>query len=115
MGGMEFSLYGREGGALVEGMVQFKYLGLPLDKTDDYWPAVRQNVKRARRVWGRLGKMLQREGAEIKVSEILYRAVLQALLLFGSESWVMLKTAEKTVEGAHTGFMHQIAEIRRVK
>ena len=68
LGGMEFNLYGREGGDLVEGMVQFKYLGLPLDKTDYYWPAVRRNVKRARRVWGRLGKMLQREGADIKVS-----------------------------------------------
>ena len=26
---MEFSLYGREGGALVDGVAQFKYLGIP--------------------------------------------------------------------------------------
>ena len=32
LGEMEFSLYGREGGALVKGVAQFKYLRRPLDK-----------------------------------------------------------------------------------
>ena len=45
---------------LVEGVAQFEYLGRPLDQTDDDWLAVRCNVKKARRVWGRFGKMLQR-------------------------------------------------------
>ena len=57
---MEFRLYRRKGDALVEGMVQLKYLGRPLDQMDDDWLMVRQNVKQARRVWGRLGKMLRR-------------------------------------------------------
>ena len=38
---MEFGLYGREGGALVEGVTTFNYLGLTLDQTDDDWSAVR--------------------------------------------------------------------------
>ena len=32
---MYFSLYRREGGALMEGVAKFKYLVIPLDKTDD--------------------------------------------------------------------------------
>ena len=32
-GEMEFSLYGEEGGELVVGVENFKYLGLPLDQT----------------------------------------------------------------------------------
>ena len=34
---MESRLYGKEGGALVEGVANFKYLGRPLDQTDDDW------------------------------------------------------------------------------
>ena len=47
---MEFSLYVREGSALVEGVTTFKYLGQPLDQTDDNWPAMRRKIKRARTV-----------------------------------------------------------------
>ena len=57
---MELRFYRRVGGALVEGVENFKYLGRPLDQTDDDWPAVRHNVKRARMVMWRLGKMLRR-------------------------------------------------------
>ena len=46
----EFSLYGREGNDLVEGVANFKYLGQPLDQMDDDWLAVRQNIKRAQKV-----------------------------------------------------------------
>ena len=39
-GEMEFSLYGRQGGTLVEGVEIFKYPGRTLDQMDDDWPAV---------------------------------------------------------------------------
>ena len=32
---MKFSLYGRYGGALAEGVETFMYLGRPLDQTED--------------------------------------------------------------------------------
>ena len=40
-GDMEFSLYREEGGKMVEGGENFKYLGQTLDQTDDDWPVVR--------------------------------------------------------------------------
>ena len=52
--------------------------------------------------------MLRREGTDIKVLEMFYREVVQAVLLFGSESGVLLSAMVKTVERAHTGFLHQI-------
>ena len=39
---------------------------------------------------------------------MFYREVLQAVLLSGSEYWVLSSAMEKTVEGAHTGFLRQI-------
>ena len=88
-GDMEFSLYGIEGGALVEGVANFKYLVRPLEQTDYDWPEVISNIKRAQRVWGRLGKLIRREGADPKVEAILYRMSKQAVLLFFSETWVL--------------------------
>ena len=52
---------------MVEGVENFKYLGQILDQTDDDWPAIRQNIMRARLVCGRLGKLMRREGAETRV------------------------------------------------
>ena len=52
--------------------------------------------------------MMQREGVYIKVLEIFSMVVLEAVQLFGSESWFLLEATEKTMEGAHTGFLHQI-------
>ena len=49
---MKFRLYEKEGGVLVEGVSQFKYLVWALDQIDNYCPVVWRNVKRARRVWG---------------------------------------------------------------
>ena len=55
-----------------------------------------------------MGKIIQREWVDTKVAEMFYRVVLQAVGLFGLESWAVLAAMEKTVEGAHTGFLHQI-------
>ena len=40
--------------------------------------------------------------------DIFYREVVQAVLLLGLESWVLLAEMEKTVEGLHTGFLKKI-------
>ena len=105
---MEFILYGREGDVLVEVVVNFKYLGRPLDQKNDDWTEVQRKINRLRRVWGSLGKMPQREGVDSKVVAMFYRAVVQAVLLFGPESWVLLEAVGRMVEGTHTGFMRKI-------
>ena len=57
---MEFNLDGEEVDESVENVLNFQYLGITLYQTDDDWPAIRQNIMRARSVWGRLGKSLRR-------------------------------------------------------
>ena len=80
-------------------------MGRPLDQTDDYWPAVRRNIMRARLVCERLGTLLRREGSEPKVSASFYRVVVQAIILYGSETWVLLASMAKRVEGTHMELM----------
>ena len=75
-GEIDFNLDGEEGDKRVENVLTFRYLGQPLDQTDDDWPDVRQNIICARWVWGRLGTPLRRKGADPKVSESFYREVV---------------------------------------
>ena len=63
---------------------------------------------RARSVWGRLGTLLRQEGEEPRVAVIFYRVVVQEILMYGSDMWVLLEEMENKVEGAHTGLLRQI-------
>ena len=63
---------------------------------------------RARSVWGILGTLLRQCGEEPRVSEIFYRMVVQAILLYGSETWVLSASMENRVEGTHTEFLRLI-------
>ena len=87
-GEMEFSMEGGEGCDRVEGVATFRYLGRTLDQTDDNCPAVQRNIICARSVWGGLGTLIIQEGTNPRVAEIFYRAVAQAILMYGFDMWV---------------------------
>ena len=106
---MEISLEGEEGENMVEDVAKCRYLVITLDQVDDDWISVMQNIMRARLVWGIPGKLFRREGEQARVVEIFYREVVQAILLYGSETWVLLAEMENQVEGAYTGFLRQIS------
>ena len=76
----------REGSA---GVTQFKYLGRIMSYDDNDTPAVRRNIKRARRVWGQFRKLLEKEDVPPRVAVFFYQAVVASVLLFGSETWVL--------------------------
>ena len=81
-GEVEFSLYGKEGDTLVEGVSNFKYMGRSLNQTDEDWQVVRQIFNRVRKVWGGLVKIIQGEGADTKVVAMFSKTVVQAVILF---------------------------------
>ena len=77
---------------------EFRYLGRVLTATDDDWPAVAGNIRKAWVSWGRLARVLGREGANSKVSRSFYTAVTQQVFLFGAESWVLTKKMESGLD-----------------
>ena len=79
-------------------VTKFRYLGRILTNTDDDWPAVAMNLQKARATWGRLARILGREGADPKVSRNFYIAVTQQVLLFGAETWVPTKRMESSLD-----------------
>ena len=82
----------------MEAMPEFKYLGRILTATDDDWPEVAWNLKKARRSWGRLARVLRREGTDPKVSRTFFIAVTQAVLIYRSETWVLTARMEKSLD-----------------
>ena len=90
---------------LIEWVGRFKYLERLLDRSDKNWTTVFHNIWKARQVWGRLGKLLWREEAEPTISEKFYRAEVQAVLLFGSETWVITETTIQRFIGSACEFL----------
>ena len=80
-----FSAYGRP----IQMVTSFRYLGRVISAADDNWPAVVWNLAKARAVWRRMTRILSREGAETRVSGFFFKAVIQSVLLFGAETWVV--------------------------
>ena len=73
----------------IEGLGRFKYLGILMDRSYNDQLAVLHNIRKESQVRGRLWKLPQREWAKPTVSEKFYRAVVQVVLLFGAEIWVL--------------------------
>ena len=82
----------------MEAMSDFRYLGRLLTATDNDWPAVTGNIRKARVSWGRLARVLGRVGADPKVSQSFYTAVTQQVLLFGAETWVLTQKMESAMD-----------------
>ena len=51
---------------------------------DNDWPVVVGNLKRVRKSWGRLLRIFRQEGEDPKVLGHFFKAVTQAVLLFGA-------------------------------
>jgi exonuclease III len=92
-----FTAYGEE----LERVEVFKYLGRLLAYDDNDAQALRGNLKKARKCWARLSRVLKAENASPRVCGMFYKATVQAVLLFGSETWNLPPSALKCLEGFH--------------
>ena len=79
----------------------FKYLGHWLSRDDCDNKAVTKNIQKAARQWGQISRLLKRETAEPKVMARFYLAIIQAILLYGSETWVLTTRLLQHLEHFH--------------
>jgi hypothetical protein len=73
----------------IERVAQFRYLGRILDENDDDTHASSRQLARARSKWNRIGRVLRSEGMKPRAMGYFYKAIVQAVLLYGSETWVV--------------------------
>ena len=79
-----FSAYGHP----LEMVAYFKYMGRVILATNNDWKAVARNLSRAKTVWSRMSRILSRDGATPRASGFFFKAMIQAVLLFGADTWV---------------------------
>ena len=79
-GARDFQAYGRP----IETVQCFRYLGRVMTTLDENWTAVVGNLRKERKSWDQLTRILGREGSILRVPGILFMAVLHTVLLFGS-------------------------------
>ena len=60
----------------IEAVSSFKYLGRIMTAGVDDWPSVAGNLVKARKSWGRLTRIMIREGADKRVSGTFLKAVV---------------------------------------
>ena len=62
-------------------------------------------MAKARKIWGRMQGVLIREGATKRVSGNFFKGVVQQVLLFGAETWVVSPMMERAL----SAFIHWAA------
>ena len=106
-----FTAYGAE----LERVEVFKYLGRLLAYDDNDARAVRGNLKKARGVWARLSRTIRAENASPRACGTFYKATVQSILLFGSETWNLSPQSLKCLEGFHLRAAWRMAGKRPLK
>jgi hypothetical protein len=94
----------------------FKYLGRPLSATGNDMVAIKYNLSQARKTWGRMSTILKREGADTKTMANFYKAVVQASLLYGSDTWHIPNNALIPLQAFHNKVARYISHqhIRKI-
>ena len=77
------------------------YLGRILSADDRDEAAVSYNIKKASNAWFGMYRILSADGADALTMARFYLAVVQAKLLFGSETWVLSERALGRLERFH--------------
>ena len=95
---VNFSISGVE----IERVARFRYLGRILDENDDDRHALERQLARARARWSRIAPVLRSEGVRPKAMGYFYKAVVQAILLYGSETWVVSDSLMKRLRSYHS-------------
>lgn len=96
-------------GDALERVEAYKYLGCLLAQNDNNAEAIRQQMRKARGVWARVRQVLRREKVKPRTTKF-YKAVVQAVLLYGSETWNLTKAALAWLEGFNIQAAYKMAK-----
>ena len=80
-----------------------------MTEDDDDSKNILEQLKRARLKWNSISKILKREGANAKTMAKFYMAVVQAVLLYGAESWTITKKNWSKLRSFHRRAMRYMA------
>lgn len=100
-------------GDALERVEVFLYLGRLLSQDDSDAQVVRANLVKAHGIWARVGKVLKGENAPPRMCGKFYVAIVQSVLLYGSETWNLTPSLLRRLEGFHIRCCYRMARRKR--
>jgi hypothetical protein len=102
-------------GEVLKQVEVFKYLGHLLAQDNDIIQAIRAQLWKARATWAQIGQVLRNKNISPHIAASFYKAVVQAILLYGSETWVLSRTALVRLEGFHIRAAYRMVKMHKPK
>ena len=84
-------------GEPLETVILFKYIGRVLTAGDNNWPAVASNLRKNRKSWTRMTRILGWEGKNRGYLDCIFRWSSRQCCFFGSEMWVLTPRTERAL------------------
>ena len=75
-------------GVVLEKVKNFKYLGRQISSKNSDAPTLFMNLAKAQKRLSQISNLIVREGVDPAIGGNIYVAVVLAVLLYGSETWV---------------------------
>ena len=88
-------------GIEIERVTHFNYLGRRVDQDDSDSNCIQTNIRKARKQWSSISKLLKREGANAVIMTRFYRTIVQSVLLYGAESWTPKRSDIRKLNSFH--------------
>lgn len=89
----------------------YRYLGRLLTSNDSDWPTLYHNLSKARRQWSCIARVLVTEHVQPKAAGMFYKAVVQSILLYCSETWVLEDRMVDTLAAFHHAVAHHLSHL----
>jgi len=86
---------------VLEKVTSYRYLGRVLATNDNEWPTIYRNLQRARQQWARISRLMRTEHVEKKAAGMFYKAIVQSVLLYCCETWVIDERMLQTLSAFH--------------
>jgi hypothetical protein len=102
-------------GEVLQQVEVFKYLGRLLAQDDDDIQAIRTQLQKACTIWARVDQALRNKNVSPHIAATFYKAVVQAILVYGSKTWVLSRTALACLEGFHIRAAYRMAKTHKPK
>jgi hypothetical protein len=102
-------------GEVLEWVEVFKYLRRLFAQDNNDIQAIRTQLRKTHTTWALVSQVLHNENVSPHVAATFYKAVVEAILLYGSKTWVLSQTALAHLEGFHICTAYRMAKMHKPK
>jgi len=106
------SVYMQDSGQTVEAVDQFLYLGSAINSDGRSMQEIHRRIGIASGIMGRLSNVWQQSRLSLATKLRVYNSLVLSVLLYGCETWTILKSDKRKREAFHTSCQRRILRIR---